>query len=143
MTVRATHIEFTPRPVVYISGPISNGGKADEIDRLANVSASLRPHSWLVRAGFAVINPLLTEAVDTYIRRGDYEPLGHGAWLEGDLSILHSGAVDAVLRLAGESKGADMEVAYAKHLGIPAFTTKDGLEAAIYGLTCLLLGEDE
>lgn len=42
-------------------------------------------------------------------------------WYDYDLKILER--CDCLLRLGGESKGADKEVIYAKSKGIPVFTT--------------------
>lgn len=48
-----------------------------------------------------------------------FSPLPYVDWIEYDLHWLRT--CDALLRLPGESAGADGEVAEAKRLGIPVF----------------------
>jgi hypothetical protein len=49
-------------------------------------------------------------------------------WYEWDLRWLEQ--CDAVIRLPGESKGADGEVARAKQLGMPVYTLEGFIDAA-------------
>lgn len=90
---------------VYISGPYSNGNK------LANVNAAIDAAQEVWVAGHDPYIPHLTHYWD--------ERHSHSIddWMEMDLSWLSD--CDAVLRLPGESGGADMEVARALELGIP------------------------
>ena len=46
-------------------------------------------------------------------------PKTHEQWLELDLELVRR--CDALLRIAGESKGADQEVEFARANGIPVF----------------------
>jgi len=93
---------------VFISGPYS--GNEDE-----NVMQALATASTLVDLGLEPYIPHLShfwDAVDPH----DYE-----YWMERCLFWV--GRCDAVLRLPGESVGADREVTRANFLGIPAFNS--------------------
>lgn len=105
--------------VVYLSGPISNGGTATPEQIADNVRASLGTHVELMRAGFAVINPILTAYVD------EMHDIPWNTWITADLAIL--ARCDAVLRLPGPSVGADQECAFAREKWIPVFVSIDDL----------------
>lgn len=119
------------RPVAYISGPISKG------DLLHNIKQADDAFLALVRLGFAPINPMWSVyAGGAYRVCGDGDdrfmaealrnsslPLEHADWLDVDLNLVRR--ADAVLRLPGESVGADMETAEAKSCGLPVFTSID------------------
>lgn len=51
-----------------------------------------------------------------------HTPLTHRQWLDHDFEIIRR--CDAVLRLPGESDGADQEVELANELGIPVFRSQ-------------------
>ena len=106
------------RQCVYVSGPLSLGGKLENVFRAINAGCQL------VQLGFAPLIPHLTYFADPE------DELGYGAWLEVDLAWLPQAA--AVLRLPGESKGADQEVAEACRLGIPVFHDVETL-ASFFG----------
>ena len=94
--------------LVYISGPMSKG------DRIQNLADGLKAYRALVKAGYAPMCPHLSFLI------ADMIPQDHATWLGIDLpwvAISH-----AVLRLHGESVGADMEVAAARHVGVPVYT---------------------
>lgn len=123
--------------LIYLAGPIRkgnqwhNGAQADDAMIV------------LMKAGVAVVNPMLSmwvgacrSCVDNYgdlsesedgrmwIRpsakaHGDFQSLTHEDWLEMDKEIIRR--CDAVLRLPGESVGADDEVVCAERNGIPVF----------------------
>jgi hypothetical protein len=116
--------------LVYIAGPIRRG----DID--TNVAQADDAMLALMRAGVAVMNPMLScyagaaradlDAGGPHCQRGPH-PLAHGGfremgagpWLAMDLEVV--GRCDAVLRLPGESVGADGETEHARALGIPVF----------------------
>lgn len=104
------------RPVVYISGPLTRG------DRLENVYQADKVHRWLMLAGYAPINPILT----THLPFAWQEDYPHSLWIECDLPIVEK--CDALLRLPGASKGADEEVAHANAHGIPVFLSRETLD---------------
>lgn len=107
---------------VYIAGPISNG------DLLANIRQADEAFGQLLRAGYAPLCPHWScfygssrTGYDerTVVAVGNPLPGGttHDDWVSVDLAWV--AASDVVLRLPGESKGADLEVATATRLDIP------------------------
>ena len=113
---------------VYIAGPISLGDLRDNIEQ-ANVA-----FFELARVGFAPFCPQWScfggEMIATqegYYSKAEHMPRGTNwdFWIDLDLPWVE--VSDAVLRLPGESKGADAEVAHAQKNGIPVFTNIDDL----------------
>lgn len=96
--------ETQKRPKVYIAGPITKG------DRDHNLKQFMEAHVKLMRAGFAVFNPGLTMLLD-----GEKE-FTHEEWLECCLPWVE--CADAIVRLPGESVGADAEIEHAKKVGV-------------------------
>lgn len=92
---------------VYMSGPITKG------DREHNFTQAAAMHRLLLRAGFAVWNPILSMKLP-----GAFD-IPHELWIKSDLPWIEK--ADCVLRLPGESIGADMEVEHATKCGIPVF----------------------
>lgn len=92
---------------VYVAGPITKG------DRYLNIHTAIMAGRDLVQAGLAPLVPHLTCFMDP----NDF--LTWEAWLAVDEAFIVTCA--AVLRLPGESKGADRETAFAQDLGIPIF----------------------
>jgi hypothetical protein len=96
------------KPLVYISGPISlgntivnvrNGCLAWETLRAGGLCTPIAPH-WSIQQEMVW-------------------PITHAEWIEYDLELV--ARCDAVLRLPGESKGADQECLFAQQLGLPVF----------------------
>lgn len=98
---------------VYIAGPMSQG------DRIHNLYLALNAYDHLINAGFAPLCPQLTFLAEGVIRHD------HQTWLSIDLPWVEM--ADAVLRLPGDSKGADQEVMHALTHKIPVFGTIDQL----------------
>ena len=92
---------------VYVAGPITKG------DQFLNVRRAFDAGQVLLDAGFAPFVPHAT-CFWHMIHEGDYE-----AWLAYDFAWIER--CDALLRIPGESAGADREVAYALSLGLPVF----------------------
>jgi hypothetical protein len=97
------------RPRIYISCAISKG------DRTANFAAACQMQKQLMELNCAPLNPALS------MMHPDAWVIDHAAWIECDLPWVQ--VADAVLRIPGESVGADTEVAYAEELGIPIFNS--------------------
>lgn len=93
------------RQRIYIAGPYTKG------DIAVNVHNALKAANELADLGFAPYVPHLTHFWHlTFPRPYDF-------WLELDNQFLPF--CHAVLRLPGESSGADKETALAQQLGIP------------------------
>ena len=96
------------RPRIYISGPLTSSGNV-----LENLDRAMEAARQLIAAGFAPFCPHLTYHVDPG------EQIPHGTWLDCELPWVE--VADAVLRLPGESVGADIEVERAETVGVPVF----------------------
>lgn len=97
------------RPRVYISGPITKGNRNEHYFRAAEIEKAL------MLSGFAPLNPMRSITLPFAWQ----ENMPHDLWLAVDLAWIE--ACDAVVRLPGESKGADEECDFATSHGIPIF----------------------
>jgi hypothetical protein len=103
------------RKVVYVAGPITKGPLLD------HVRAAFEAGSALIDAGFSVVLPHalclfeLAHPKDYATMMAVARPLVDGA--------------DALLRIPGESSGADREVEWAMLSGVPVFHTVDAVIA--------------
>lgn len=113
------------KKLVYVAGPISKG------DRLDNIMRAHDAGIVLLKAGLAVIvphgscfwgNKMQDEA---FVLEPFPANTTYADWMGCDLEIVRR--CDAVLRLRGESVGADMEVEEATKNGIPVFVDTDEL----------------
>lgn len=93
--------------LVYVAGPYSIG------DHAANVDRAMQAGNELLRRGYVPFVPHLSHFWDAAYPK----PLED--WMRIDLAILSR--CDAVLRLPGESVGADREVAFANSCHIPVY----------------------
>lgn len=115
---------------VYIAGPISKGDLATNInqatqaflDLAAAGFAPMCPH-WSAYSGPAMRHPV--SGMVYAIAGATPNQMQHADWLAVDLAWVQ--AADAVLRLPGESAGADQETNEAERLGIPVFDSVDAL----------------
>lgn len=99
----------TPRMLaVYLAGPISVGDKLDNIRRALLEGGRLRA------AGYATFIPH-RDMLDQLIAG----PAAYEVLMAEDLEWV--GRCDVLVRLPGESPGADREVARARELGRPVF----------------------
>lgn len=119
--------------LIYIACPITKG------DIFHNCTQADDAMLRLMKAGFGVVNPALTcwagaakkqGSGDTFIQpsasaHGDFKSLTHTEWVNNCLPIV--ARVDGVVRLPGESVGADREVAHAKASGVPVFDSIESL----------------
>lgn len=92
---------------IYVAGPYTKG------DVVLNVRHAIVTADALLNLGFAPYVPHLSHFWHLVCPH-DYE-----AWMTLDFEWVK--ACDAVLRLSGESSGADREEALAGELGIPVF----------------------
>lgn len=96
---------------VYVAGPISSG------DRLENIYRGLQAGKQMVRDGLAPHVPHF----DAYMFPDD--TISWNAFLEWDLEWVVQ--AEALYRLQGPSRGADLEVEKAVIHGIPIFYEDD------------------
>ena len=101
------------RTKIYIAVPMSLG------DRIENLSIGLRAYRSLLGAGYAPMCPSLNFFMHPFA------DITHSQWLEVDLPWVKS--ADGLLRIQGESKGADLEVKTAVQFDIPVFYSLDSL----------------
>ena len=92
---------------VYIASPYSTGNQAD------NVRRSMVAFQHLAEYGFAPFAPLLSHFQHLYFPR-PYE-----SWLDMDMEWLRQ--CDVLVRLPGDSSGADKEIADALRCNIPVY----------------------
>jgi hypothetical protein len=94
---------------VFVSGPLTQGDQADNVQRAIEAGIALYRH------GFLPLIPHLNVAVEEVA--GDAITYEH--YMECDLAWLE--CADAVVRLPGHSPGGDREVERACSLGIPVY----------------------
>lgn len=92
---------------IFVSGPYTKG------DVAINVKNAIDTSNTLIDMGFAPFCPHLTHFLHMH-KAQEYEK-----WLEIDVAFLK--ICDAVLRIPGESNGADLEIKSALELNIPVF----------------------
>ncbi len=114
------------RKRIYIAGPISKGDLATNVDQATAAFVAL------AKAGYAPFCPhwsvyskptcsILLNQVGCIATIEGNPTMQHADWMGVDLAWVV--VSDGVLRLPGESTGADMEVAEAKRLGLPVFNS--------------------
>ena len=112
-------LQFARRkPRVYVAGPMALG------DRAANLRAAIDAAETLLQSGCVPFIPQFGYAW------GDVYPHTHEQWLAYDFEWVK--VCDALLRLPGESKGADMEVSFCLARGIPVFRSIPALLEWVY-----------
>ena len=107
------------RTRVYIAGPISKGDVEQNVRKACKVAGEL------IALGYAPLCPQLTCYMQSPVASFS-AGFDHHIWLEVDLPWVE--ASHAVLRIPGESKGADREVEHAKKCGIEIFHSIEELQ---------------
>lgn len=92
---------------IYVASPYTKG------DVAINVRRNIEAADWLAVEGFTPFCPLLTHFWHILI------PHEYEFWCAYDMVWLER--CDAIVRLSGESSGADAEVKRALDLGLPVF----------------------
>ncbi len=103
---------------IYVAGPYTEG------DTLTNVKNAIHAGETLFSHGFYPYVPHLNHLWEIYHTHT------HEEWLSMDREWLE--LCDAVVRLPGESKGADIECEWAREKGIPVIGSVDECIAASY-----------
>lgn len=112
---------------VYISGPIAKPNrKKGRYGK--NIVPAMQAWEELWDLGYNPYCPHFSYFQDNWMQKHG-TVLEHGDWMMLDLDWLKQ--CDCMLRLPGESPGADMEEAYAKHHGIPVYYSVEELDKAV------------
>ena len=98
---------------VYVASPYTIG------DTAVNVRKQIDIGNELIENGFVPFLPLLSH----FQHMIHYQP--YEVWMNQDMTWVAS--CDCLLRLPGESKGADREVERANEVGIPVFFNRSDL----------------
>ena len=106
--------------IIYVSAPYSKG------DTVENVRNACLAGNAILAKGHIPFVPHLTHLWH-FITPKSYEQ-----WLEIDLALIPR--MDALLRLPGESTGADREVELAKSLGIPVYYSLEEIPQSVIRL---------
>lgn len=93
------------RAVVYIAGPLTQG------HQMNNIREALAYYNVLIESGYAPICPHLA-FFSQIMEDHDYEE-----WMDVDFALISKS--DVLLRIPGDSPGADREVEFALERGIP------------------------
>lgn len=99
----AVRLKFRRGAYVYIAGPLTS-------DHIAGARQAILAAGRLLRAGYVPVVPHLS------ILWQLLEPVGYEDWLSYDFALL--ARCDVLLRLPGESPGADREIEEARRLGL-------------------------
>ena len=109
---------------VYVAGPLTKG------DVLKNISEAIRVGDVLLEKGFAPFIPHLNSLWEICHPN---HPISD--WLELDFQWIR--VCHALLRLPGESPGADGEVRFCDEHGVPVFHSIEHLEAYFFKVEAL------
>lgn len=111
-------------PLVFVAGPITGGDIHDNIRRAFGAGMML------LRAGISPVVPhgntfwgcvkVTPFGADGYVPEPFPGGIPYDSWLKASLALV--ARCDAFLRLPGHSRGAKMEEAEARRLGLPIFT---------------------
>ena len=106
--------------MIYVSGPLGNGGRTGAKRMYANVRRAEGIMVDLMRLGWSVICPHLSY----YCWLHAHGPIPWDRWMRQDYELVAK--ADAVFYMIpevyGESRGAAMEVAWARDMGTPVYT---------------------
>lgn len=126
------------RKRIYLAGPLTCGDLAVNINRATEAFnrlmelgfAPMCPH-WSCFAGGVKVRELNPEG-PTVIAEAQVQPTKatYAEWLDLDFAWVR--VCHALLRLPGESTGADAEVAHARERGIPVFESIEAVADAYY-----------
>lgn len=107
----ASAADQAPKPLIYVAGPITG-------DPHGCVRRALPAFDWLTSNGAVPFLPQLTVIAEMI------QPRHYEAWMTYDLDVIDR--CDALVRLPGDSPGADREVTHAHQRGLPVFAWPEG-----------------
>lgn len=113
---------------IYVSGPYTKGDTVIHVRNAIEVGMRLR------ESGFVPIIPHLFHFAHMI------EPADYRFWMDWDLKLLER--CDAIIRLPGESSGADEEVAWMEARGKPVFICQDIIDVLADGVSQLVAAFD-
>lgn len=96
----------------YIAGPLSRGGVERNVRRACDISREF------AKLGYAIMVPHLSAYFDGNEPQA-VNSLSYQQWIAIDLAWVE--VSDVLIRITGDSEGADQEVLHAEHCGIPWF----------------------
>lgn len=104
-------MRFVDRPLVYLAGPYTRPDPSINVNRTIEVAEQLQD--------LGTITCFIPHLTHLWHVVHPHEDINH--WYEYDLAML--ARCDALLRLDGDSSGADAEMKFAEERGIPVFTS--------------------
>lgn len=110
---------FEPLPLVYVAGPYTRP------DPVLNTRDAVLTADQVLELGAVAVLPHLS------LLHHAISPKPYEDWIRITMQMLSR--CDVVLRIPGESPGADREVALARKLGLTVVTSLAGLEAWLRG----------
>ncbi len=120
------------RKRIYVAGPLTKGGLAENVNRATAAFVAL------AKAGFAPMCPhwsVYSKSCGEWTENSvkcigtalGNDQMSHADWMGVDLPWV--AVSDAVLRLPGESAGADLETAHAAEHGVPVLHSVEAVVA--------------
>lgn len=120
---------------IYISGPIGNGGKSTPEQQIRNVINGEELYGALMAKGYSCFLPHLSYYPDKRWRESDVKQFmfDHDTWLEVDRQWVNKCKYFFYMlpEIYGESKGAKLELSWAKALGKKVFTNIEEVPSKI------------
>jgi len=109
---------------IYVSGPIGNGGKCSPEQQIINVQAGEEIYGKLIAKGYAPFLPHLSYYPDKRWREEHSYHFDHATWLAIDKQWVKNCKYFYYMlpEIYGESKGAKMELNWARDMGKRIFT---------------------
>lgn len=108
---------MTRPTIVYVSGPMTTGNNFP-----VNIRRGIEAAVAIMERGYVALCPH-----EKALGMEMLAPRSYDAWMEYDYSCVR--ASDAVYRMPGESRGGDLEVAFAQKIGVPVYFSLDTLFA--------------
>lgn len=108
---------------VFISGPLTDGGRASNAEMIANMEMAVLAGIECIKKGHYPFIPHLSLITHKVAKEQGFE-IPWSSWMDIDHSFLRT--CDAILSL-GSSKGADIELSEARDYKLKIFTSVDDI----------------